>query len=1809
MLDVSGKGVDQLTTAELKMVVQNVNVLHSTEHLVSSAKTKLLNELFESPDFRYIDTLQMLQRFHVDQIQNARARQKDQLKRFIRASDNFVRLWNFLNAEIQTAKNDRHEKINRICGGCDHYQVRNLVNSIERKLTLSEAHRPAGDLRQVLRSYLTDHIDNELLANIFVSTRYTGQASEHNTFCRIPDKEAVVERKQRVGEINSIYLKTGELEMDNNPYIDFLTSFQQKLDDAVRLPDNACSNCQAKTVGLKVNLVGDQHLCTLCGRQGSKRFRKFGPQNHMVPGDQPPELQGLSLAEVAAISLRLPVVSVYRQGQGNRMKGHSVSFPQDIVPLVDELPRFPRDLNLIHIKSPGTSTKILHVRKQRILEAINWLIRHNPGYAEVRISQEALAAYPEDGEIEVRGYTLPESAIVEPDAGPVEEDGDDQAEDEPTEPFFSESVQLATSNVGAMQEELVTRQIAMQMRGATSENPLDWHEQGPMSSEREPYFWERAFPTLFCRGEASYSTARPIFVSREEWLQQLMWHKSGRFASNTTFVFFAFAFVQKEKAWSLGNLYARKNFFATKSDLEEVLNTDDPGEVRELVSMVTKSSAKMPGTNAYMKTYANYCQSNINFYRHHAKDSENYNVFFTLSAADLHWNNFFKIFPEGRAHLAKIAVKGEMDIPQGADRSLYVTASEDFLWRKRFLVQKAHHFDVFFRLQLELLIKEVLMPVMGVVDHIIRYEFQSRGAIHAHILLVVPMGITEADRRLAWSNMALPSDTFIEDEHIRAMAEAGGQFDFQDDTPPNVVMARIRMKLLVEFVLGCGVSERHPSNDPNDWYIQDQGSLATAPSSECLRQTWPETLANPKQALINLTNKVATHTCSLRYCQKPERHTVNVNGVESVEETPRDCRFGYPRPLVGFTQEFNQDGSELVGMTATEAPRADGWIGRGENGWPLLRTRRNHARTTSVNPFLLLFLKANMDLQYIPTLTHLLRYVSKYLSKKETNSRAADNFAKEALEGMAPHDEVRKLFQRILMKCTQEHDYSLSEVHFYINRENAIQFSRELVMLPLLNDRALDFQGPDDRPVMRKSLGERYDSRHENPTFQALVREFEEAEARDNLQNCRLSKHPQQISLYEYCSMFKPTWEPLQRFKVVHCLPAFKERPDQRSQPEWHKKFLVVMIRAHVVPDVPTLETLEAMTTEELRNLGNRFFRSDIAPVWAAELWEGENPLNNNTEDVFPLIAPDDQAQEEEEDNQVIGDGLAGDLDEVPAEEDNDPVAELIDAENASSDYDKSEDKLSMAANWDHGTAARFRADVKLAAYDNAANPAALRHDQLNAKQALLAEYLVRGTRRLIQGEEDSQFFLEVCGSAGTGKTTALLRYLEDVEELLQDHQTLSVGKVLLFSAATGTAAKLLPKPNATLHSALHLPISLARNTALNPLPEATLRTVQDRLHQLKVLLIDEKSFIGCRFLHNVHLRLQQVMDNYNLPFGGVSVVLIGDFKQLSPVNDLPLWSLPERLQMSPYQRMGLQQIYQENFKDVIVLEENMRQANDPTFQQIIQKVLADPSGPADERFGVAEWEKLAIRSMPNLPAEEQEVFNRDAVYLCSVKKDFMPHNINHIRALNNPRLLLSAINEPASGQRFGSNTAGGLPQHVLLTRGMRVMLTANTDLSNGLSNGSIGTIIGIIFVNASDEMPEVLVRFDTYAGESCLPEVPSVYPIGPISRTWTEGKATYKRTMVPLVAAYGFSIHKSQGQTLGKVILNLGSREFAAGLTYTALTRARCLQDMAFLPMPTLARLENVLKSKTFRTQLADDNKKKGMEEEMLERNPDFSA
>ena len=65
--------------------------------------------------------------------------------------------------------------------------------------------------------------------------------------------------------------------------------------------------------------------------------------------------------------------------------------------------------------------------------------------------------------------------------------------------------------------------------------------------------------------------------------------------------------------------------------------------------------------------------------------------------------------------------------------------------------------------------------------------------------------------------------------------------------------------------------------------------------------------------------EVATHTCSHRNCKKLERRRVVVDGKERVEETPRECRFGYPRPLLGF---MTSNSGCIRGSSFCEKPRS-----------------------------------------------------------------------------------------------------------------------------------------------------------------------------------------------------------------------------------------------------------------------------------------------------------------------------------------------------------------------------------------------------------------------------------------------------------------------------------------------------------------------------------------------------------------------------------------------------------------------------------------------------------------------------------------------------------------------------------------------------------------------------------------------------------------------------------------------------------------------------------------------------------------------
>ncbi|RFU26990.1 Nucleoside-triphosphate phosphatase, partial [Scytalidium lignicola] len=171
---------------------------------------------------------------------------------------------------------------------------------------------------------------------------------------------------------------------------------------------------------------------------------------------------------------------------------------------------------------------------------------------------------------------------------------------------------------------------------------------------------------------------------------------------------------------------------------------------------------------------------------------------------------------------------------------------------------------------------------------------------------------------------------------------------------------------------------------------------------------------------------------------------------------------------------------------------------------------------------------------------------------------------------------------------------------------------------------------------------------------------------------------------------------------------------------------------------------------------------------------------------------------------------------------------------------------------------------------------------------------------------------------------------------------------------------------------------------------------------------------------------------------------------------------------------------------------------------------------------------------------------------------------------LQNLQVLILPIyvtNDPSSISKLTSDEAGNLHNELLLCIEARVMLTENLWTENSLVNGAIGTIQDIQWtvttVDFRKEPPFViLVEFDKYSGPSL--EGNSV-PIFRSTREFMHGSTVCQRVQFPLTVAYAITIHKSQGITVEKAVLNLVEKDFAPGLSYVAVSRVKTLDGLMF--------------------------------------------
>ena len=158
-------------------------------------------------------------------------------------------------------------------------------------------------------------------------------------------------------------------------------------------------------------------------------------------------------------------------------------------------------------------------------------------------------------------------------------------------------------------------------------------------------------------------------------------------------------------------------------------------------------------------------------------------------------------------------------------------------------------------------------------------------------------------------------------------------------------------------------------------------------------------------------------------------------------------------------------------------------------------------------------------------------------------------------------------------------------------------------------------------------------------------------------------------------------------------------------------------------------------------------------------------------------------------------------------------------------------------------------------------------------------------------------------------------------------------------------------------------------------------------------------------------------------------------------------------------------------------------------------------------------------------------------------------------------------------------------------------MLTRNLWTEVGLANGIRGDVVDTVWAhgeNAPALTGFVVLHLEGYTGSvwSSDPRYEGSVPIAPFetsSSTTGDDRGHETRQQVPLALCWATTMHKSQGQTMDKAVVDLGKSESTAGLTLVCLSRAKRLVDLLIEPMP-LERLSKIGDTPTFQLRLGEE-------------------
>lgn len=359
-------------------------------------------------------------------------------------------------------------------------------------------------------------------------------------------------------------------------------------------------------------------------------------------------------------------------------------------------------------------------------------------------------------------------------------------------------------------------------------------------------------------------------------------------------------------------------------------------------------------------------------------------------------------------------------------------------------------------------------------------------------------------------------------------------------------------------------------------------------------------------------------------------------------------------------------------------------------------------------------------------------------------------------------------------------------------------------------------------------------------------------------------------------------------------------------------------------------------------------------------------------------------------------------------------------------------------------------------------------------------------------------------GAPGSGKSYVIESFVKTARR----H-----GKTVALTATTGIAASLLA--GITIHSWTGIGIGrvLDKQFLENLLEN---RILTDRLNEADILIIDEISMLDGPTLDGLDQLLKLARSN-SQAFGGIQVILSGDFFQLPPISQgLPVYAF----QSEAWENLGLKVCY---------LTDQYRQRTDE-----LSEILT------------ALREKRFERRHLDLLTDRQGIEHQDTTMLLTHNKEVDEINETRLSQIKAKEHIFEMVFSGDNNQAIKLAKTVLAPSLLKLKVGASIMFVAN-DFSQGFANGTQGKIVGF-----KTGLPIVEVEGK---GRKIKVEAHSWKHV-------IDNKILAEITQLPLRLAWAITIHKSQGMSLDEADIDL-RRSFTYGMGYVALSRLRSYQGL----------------------------------------------